>query len=195
MNRRLRLGLLCLGVVIGVTAMSWSVATANFRLVKLDRHPRLNEIFAAIEGDEARAMAVRYLASESNRAMFSFYGPVQLVAALLGVLLLKGQGRPRPVRRLLSRVRALLPWVLVLGALVTMALVPPIVEQGRAIDFLSRASGDPPEVQRFKVVHVAYILVDMLKLGSALMLAVFAWLAPSVSQDEERSPGTGLGFF
>ncbi len=74
-----------LAFLLGGTVFSWFLAGKNFEIADPQQNPRLNEIFAPFESTEAREMAIRYVASESNRALFSFQGPLQLGLAILAM--------------------------------------------------------------------------------------------------------------
>ena len=166
--KRLGLATVFLSIALGATLLSWGVATGNFQVVDPSHDARLNEIFAPLEGDETRRLAVRYVASESNRSMFELLGPGQLGCVLVAFALAFA-----PARELAGRRRS---WSLVLlglalaAALLSGLLVSPIVELGREIDFVSRHNGDPPEVQQFARLHVAYVLADLVKVIASILL-------------------------
>lgn len=169
------LAALLLGVALGATLLSWFVASGNFRVVDPQRDPQLLQIFADIPGDEARVLAMRYIANESNRSMFQILGPLQLGLVLIATALGWRASRRGPRKRW---IRGLLPLTLIC-ALATALLVPPIIRIGREIDFVSRTNGNPPRKQTFARLHGAYMAIDLIKvLGSAttagLLLAAAA---------------------
>lgn len=166
-------GAALLGFVLGLTLLSWLVAAGNFQVVDPEHDPTLEQIFGAIEGDEARTMALRYVAGESNRAMFRLLAPLQLVGCLLGTWCL-GRALRGQKGRAAQIIRFSLP-LLLLCAVVVALLVPTIIEQGRSLDFVSRQGGDPPLVVEFKRLHILYMSADLVKVLVATVLIVLAW--------------------
>ena len=167
-ERRLLLAAALLALVVGATLLSFWVATRNFAIADPRRSPRTGEVLemAAVEGEESRAMLARYFASESNRAMFGLLGPLQL-AGCAGALLLargaaRGRARARVVRGLLTGCFAL--------SIALAPLVPMMIAKGRAIDFVSRAGGNPPAVKSFLLWHGLYMAGDALLLAGAVAL-------------------------
>jgi hypothetical protein len=183
-DRRLLLAAALLAVVVGAMALSFWVATKNFENADLKRRPRSAEVLATIEGDEARVMVARYFASESNRAMFLFLAPLEVVGCAAALLLAR--------RALAGRPRAKLTRALLFGCFVlsigTAPLVPWMIRRGREIDFVSRAGGDPPDVREFKLWHVVYMSADTLLLLGAVTLVPL--LAAAVGSNAR---GTGEG--
>jgi hypothetical protein len=177
------LAALCLGLALGSTLLSWWVAGSNFRVVDPARNERINDLFASIQGDESRVLAVRYIASESNRAMFQWLGPFQVVCVAVGAALL-AQGLRRHTHR--ARLRTALLAVAVLASVTTAALVPSIVELGREIDFLSRAAGEPAEQVQFGRLHALYVTADVVKI--VCLGALVPW-GVLVRQQREVGPG------
>jgi hypothetical protein len=165
---RLAFAAVLLAIVVGATSLSFWVATQNFRIADPKRTPQTATVLAAanIEGEESRTMLSRYFASESNRAMFAFLGPLQ-VAGCAGAFLL-AFGAARAARRA-KAIRALLAGGFALS-LALAPLVPMMVSKGRAIDFVSRAGGNPPEVRDFLLWHGLYMAGDALLFGAALAL-------------------------
>ena len=182
-TRRLYCAGLLLALLLGATSLSFWVATKNFAIADPVKSPRTAEVLATanVEGSESQVMVARYFASESNRAMFQFLGPLQLIGAwgalLLGYAALHGQRWQRLGRG-----------VLVAAALLSLALaplVPMMVAKGRAIDFVSRAGGNPPEVRDFLLWHGIYMAGDTLLFVASLVL--LALLAPGCRDAAERS--------
>jgi hypothetical protein len=177
---RLVLAAALLAIVIGATLLSYWVATKNFAVADPEKTPRTAEVLAAsgIEGSESRRMLARYFASESNRAMFAFLGPLQLIGCAGALLLAR---RATIGRRLGGAARALLLACFVLS-IALAPIVPTMISKGRAIDFVSRAGGDPPEVVSFKLWHGLYMAGDgLLLLGTiaGVVLLALAARAPS----------------
>ena len=154
-----------LGLSLGATLLSWFVASSNFRVSDPAHDPRLDQVFSALEGGEARRLALRYVTNESNRALFLFLGPTQLaVSALATGLGVLAAGRAGSRRRGLLLVLA----SMLAASVATALLVDPIVELGREIDFLSREPQAPDAVARFGRLHGFYMLADLVKVVMAL---------------------------
>jgi hypothetical protein len=172
-ERRLLFAAALLALEVGATLLSFRVATANFAVADPEKTPRTRDVLggAGIEGEESRVMLARYFASESNRAMFAFLGPLQLVGCAGAFLLANGAARGRRRERL---VRALLLGCFALS-IALAPLVPMMISKGRAIDFVSRAGGLPPEVKSFLAWHGAYMAGDaLLLLGMIALVPLLA---------------------
>ena len=182
---RLVLAAALLALVIGATLLSFWVATKNFEIADPAKSPKTAEVLetARVEGDESRKMVARYFASESNRAMFWLLGPLQLVGCAGACLLAFGAARGRRGAR---ATRALLMACLVLS-IALAPLVPMMISKGRAIDFVSRAGGNPPEVKSFLLWHGLYMAGDALLLLAALA-AVALLAASSARRDPVLAP-------
>jgi hypothetical protein len=165
--RRLAFAAAWLALLAGAVLVSFWVAKKNFEIADFAQTPRAKELLQPLEGDEARTMAARWFASESNRALFALVGPLQLVCAAAAFLCghAAAVGRARA-----GLVRGLLRFVLV-AAIALAPFVPWMIAHGREIDFVSRANGDPPAVTTFKIVHGVYFAGDLLLLAGALLLA------------------------
>jgi hypothetical protein len=113
---RLSLAAACLALVAGSIVVSFWVATKNFEIANFEKTPKAREVLASIEGDEARTMAARWFASESNRALFGLLNPLQVAgvaaAALLGLRALRGRAHEKLARRFCCPrlAVALSPW-------------------------------------------------------------------------------------
>lgn len=164
--------------LLGALALAFWVATRNFAIADPVATPRTAEVLAMarIEGDLSREMFARYFASESNRALFAFMGPAQVVAALLAFALAFGavQGRPRG-----KVVRALLGLVAVV-AIGLAPLVPKMIESGRAIDFVPRVPVTPERTD-FMRWHGIYMAGN-----AALMIAALLLVALLVAAAREQ---------
>jgi hypothetical protein len=111
---------------------------------------------------EARRQAFRHLASEINRWSFRWWSRAQLVLGMALVALC--WTRPGASRHLAAACVAIV--------VAQLALVPPIVDLGRSIDFVARPL--PPDVaRRFGLLHSAFMATDVAK---AVLLAAAAWL-------------------
>ena len=155
--------LILLGCWLGALVTSWIVASANFRMVDhvlQEARPELAQRLAPVAPD-AQRQVLRYLASENNRWMFKRWSIAQLLVGLLLVAL--AWRLPGPARYALLGV--------VLIGLVQLVLARPILEVGRAIDFVPRPL--PPDLRRrFGLLHAAFVSLDLVK---ALLLAAAAW--------------------
>jgi hypothetical protein len=154
------------GVWLGALLASWVAATVNFRTV--DRvlgagtRPELAQKLEPVP-PEARRQALRHLASEINRWSFRWWSIAQVVLGAIVVLLCWRQ--PGAPRYLILAALAIL--------LLQLALVRPIVDLGRSIDFVPRPL--PPDVgRRFGLLHAAFVGTDLLK--AALLAAAAALL-------------------
>ncbi|HET8647676.1 MAG TPA: hypothetical protein VFO85_19410, partial [Vicinamibacteria bacterium] len=152
------------GVWLGALVASWVAATVNFRTVDrvlgADQRPELARTLDPVSREDRR-QALRHLASEINRWSFRWWSAAQL--ALAGVLLLLAWRMPGPRAALLAAA------LIVAGQLL---LVRPIVDLGRAIDFVPRPL--PPEIaRRFGLMHAAFVIGDLAK---AALLVLAAWL-------------------
>jgi hypothetical protein len=158
------LSLVVCGLWLGALLASWVVASVNFRMVDQvlgEARPELAQRLAPVP-PEAQRQVLRYLASENNRWMFRHWSWTQ---AALGVLLLV----------LCWRVPGAAPYLMGAALLIVLgqvALTQPIMEIGRAIDFVPRPL--PPDVgRRFGLLHAAFVVGDLLK---AALLAGAAWV-------------------
>jgi hypothetical protein len=154
------------GVWLGALLASWVAATVNFRTVDrvLGTGAR-SELAQKLEpvAPEARRQALRHLASEINRWSFRWWSIAQVVlGATVAALCWRQPGAARYV------VLAALAVVLV-----QLALVRPIVDLGRSIDFVPRPL--PAGIgRRFGLLHAAFVGSDLLK--AALLAAAAALL-------------------
>ena len=151
------------------------VATKNFRLVDELLQSSDNASFRALVeqwGNKPTREVLRYLSSELNREYFQLWNIAQILLGGTAALMLKRDAEHR-------RARILVVVSLMLSASMLMSLTPMIVRLGRSLDFVPREP--PPEgLSRFWVLHVAYTVIECLKLV-LLGLAAF-WLA--------RGPGS-----
>jgi hypothetical protein len=159
------LALVLTGVWLGALLASWVAATVNFRTVDrvlgAGERPELARSLGPVAPD-ARRQALRHLSSEINRWSFRWWSRTQLVLAIVLVLL---------SWRHASAARWLLLASVVI-VLAQLALVRPIVDLGRAIDFVPRPL--PAEVaRRFGMLHAAFVVSDLIKAG-LLAAAAFA---------------------
>jgi hypothetical protein len=153
------------GVWLGALLASWVAATVNFRTV--DRvlgaaaRPELAQKLEPVP-PPARREALRHLASEINRWSFRWWSVAQGV--LGGVVALLCWRQPGIARYLVLAALAIV--------LVQLALVRPIVDLGRSIDFVPRPL--PEDLgRRFGLLHAAFVGGDLLKaavLGAAAVV-------------------------
>ena len=149
------------GVWLGALLASWVAATVNFRTVDrvlgAEARPELAQKLEPVPAD-ARRQSLRHLASEINRWSFRWWSIAQVVLGAIVAALCWRQ--PGAARYLLAAALAIV--------LVQLALVRPIVDLGRSIDFVPRPL--PPEVgRRFGLLHAAFVGSDLIK--AALLAA------------------------
>ncbi len=142
------------------------IATQNFRTVDrvlrgASERPELAERLKRVGTADARLL-LRHLASEMNRFYFRAWGWSQLLLALVALVGLWGGGiHDRVVRGS----------VLVMVAIVLIAalhITPEVVTIGRRFDFAPR-DPPPPDFARFWRLHMAYTLLDFVKLGMGVV--------------------------
>jgi hypothetical protein len=153
------------GIWLGALMASWVAATVNFRTVDrvlgAGERPELAQKLQPVP-PEGQRQALRHLAAEINRWSFRWWSIAQAVlGAALAALCWR---QPGAARYLVLGVLAVV--------LVQLALVRPIVDLGRAIDFVPRPL--PADVaRRFGLMHSAFAGTDLLKaalLGAAAVL-------------------------
>jgi hypothetical protein len=145
-------------------AMSYT-ASANFAILKPATLRDSDAVYAAIPAGEARTQALRYAASEINRALFTTYNRVQLGLAVVCLFLNASIG----TRSLLRRFLLLL--CVGLAALFVFNLTPWMVSRGREIDFMPRTP-EPAAVTDFKRMHSINVALEMVKMVALLVVAV-----------------------
>jgi len=144
------------------TVFLWVVATENFRRVDTvlgSPHSEFHQRLEPLPAGEARVV-LRFLASELNRFYFAVWGWSQLI---LGGVVLILSWRLSVDRLDLGLVGAM--WVL--SAILTLWVMPSIIEIGRQVDFIPR-SPPPPQMDAFWRYHLAYTLTDLVKFGAGL---------------------------
>jgi len=158
------LALVVCGLWLGALLASWVVASVNFRMVDQvlgAARPEMAQRLAPVP-PEAQRQVLRHLASENNRWMFRHWSWTQ---AAVGLLLLALCWRLPGAARY-----AVLAALVIVAA--QIAMTRPIVDLGRAIDFVPRPL--PPDVsRRFGLLHAAFVIGDLLK---AALLAAAVWL-------------------
>jgi hypothetical protein len=162
-----RLALLVLGAWVGLLVASSAVATVNFRTVDRllgpEMRPELGQRLTSVTPEDRR-FAFRHLVSEVNRWIFRTGSLVQLALAAALVVLVWPRG---------GAARALAAAALLISAVQALGLAGNITSFGRALDFVPRPL--PPELsRRFGVLHAAYVIGELTKLG--LLCAVAAAL-------------------
>ena len=176
---RITMAILLGGWLCGIVLVGF-MAAENFwmidRLLAASLHAAFHKDVAQLPVGEARAM-LRYVASELNRFYFVWWGWTE---AVLGLALLVMAVRLRN-RRAATSVAAMLGLV----AAMQLYLTPRIVELGRALDFVPREP-PPPNLTEFGLLHAAYSLLDLVKLGVGVWTAVV--LIRSEPPDQQASP-------
>jgi len=153
-----RVALCLLGAWLMGSVMMFAVAPQNFyvidHLLASSPHARFHALAAEL-GPGSLRECLRYLASELNRTFFLQWNVVQLVLGGSVVWLCwQREVQPRPRVPALS---ALFSVVLLLGV-----VTPIVIRVGRSLDFVPRDPA-PPQLSTFQLSHVAYTLVDVLK--------------------------------
>ena len=157
--------LLVIGVWIGLLAASWAMASASFRttdrLLGPEARPELQSRLASMAAEDRRAV-LRHAAAEQNRWMFYTWTRVELV---LAALLVWAAWPASGAMRVLALIAA--------AAVVAQAagLAPAIAQLGRSLDFVPRPLPGA-EARRFGLLHAAYMLADVVKLGVLAAAAV-----------------------
>jgi hypothetical protein len=139
--------------------ISFVVAPTNFH--------RVDELLAGSDNAAFRALVervgapptrelLRYLASELNRVLFSLWNVAQMALAAL----LLGLSWRWPIER---RARQLVLAATLLVAVLLLVFTPLITSVGRSLDFVPR-DPPPPELARFKLLHLAYTALDVAKM-------------------------------
>ena len=100
---------------------------------------------------------MRYLSSELNRLFFVSWGLAQIG---IGAALLWLVYPMTPARRIRRGALAML----VLVVFLTLGLTPGILSVGRSLDFVPRDPA-PAALATFGLLHAAYTLLDVIKLG------------------------------
>ena len=167
-----------LGAWLLGTVLLGGVASENFFMI--DRlmdspsrsHPSFQKDAAQLPPGEARVM-LRYVSSELNRFYFNVWGWFELGLASLAVLLaVRGSMQ--------TKFTIGLGVILGLVAVMTIYITPRITEVGRGLDFVPRNPA-PPSLAEFGMLHAAYSLMDLAKLGIGI------WLGALLMRGEKRS--------
>ncbi len=165
----------CLGLWVMGTVWVSVVATQNFFTIdRLLAGPSHEEFSAFVEaaGREPARRVLRYLSSELNRLFFTWWNVAQLGigAATLWLVWRLPDAR---------RAKLALGAMLLVVAVLTIGLTPPIVAVGRSLDFVPR-DPLPLAMATFGRLHAAYTVLELLKCGAAILVA--AWLLRRVQE-------------
>lgn len=163
------------GWIVGTLLIAFT-ATQNFRMVdRLLSAPttEFSHAITPLAHNEARGI-LRYLASELNRLYFSTWGLTQLVFGATIVVAALGL---RPLDRTVITVAATI-FIIVIALLLLNWLLLPL---GRSLDFVPRTLVSH-ELARFRKLHLAYTIFDLLK------LALCVWLL--IRSARQASPAT-----
>jgi hypothetical protein len=151
------------GVWLGLLAGSWMIASISFKtaaaLAGSEGRRELHERLAGAS-DEGRRQVIRHVASEVNRAMFGRWIVVQLLLGIVTAVLVARAGGSWPLAAAALAI-----------AVVQAGLHAPILEIGRAIDFVPRPLA-ADVAARFGRLHGAYVLLDLAKATALVWLVV-----------------------
>ena len=165
-----------MGIWFAGTVLSAVVAAENFYTIdRLLANSSSEPFRKALEklGEPAGRELLRYLASELNRLYFQWWNVVQLPLLVLALWLV----RPLPnVKRTTWGIVAMLAVVVFM----TVALTPPIVDVGRALDFVPR-DPPPPQLRTFGLLHAAFSVFTLINL--ILGVLVTRWIKQSGKTD------------
>jgi hypothetical protein len=167
-----------MGVWLAGTVFSAVGAAENFYTIDRLLENSGNSVFQAAMtqlGSPLGREVLRYLSSELNRLYFQWWNIAQMAVLVLVLWLV----RPLPhSRRALGGVIAMLVIVMFL----TLALTPPIVSVGRALDFVPR-DPPPPQLRTFGLLHAAFSVFTLINL--VLGTLVTLWIQKGSEQSEE----------
>ncbi len=167
MTRVQAVAIALLSVSVGWTLLVWFMAGRSFssveRVLKKPT-PAFQETTQALTPEQTRG-ALRYLASEINRAMFRAYGWGQTLLAAAVFLLLWRWAPADKFSWILAGV------ILVLALILALGITPLLISIGRHLDFVPREP-PPPGFRRFWMLHGAFTALDGAKLIAALVLIV-----------------------
>ena len=161
-----RLAAVLLGAWLAGSLFMMTLATHNLRSVDdlLKAPPReAAEMVSRLGQPQARAL-LRYHAAELNRWYFTVWEWCQLGLGVVLFLALAFSHRRSTI------AVALCLFMLAATLAMRTLLTPAIIALGKAIDFVPAAQPSP-ERDRFWVLHSAYSVVEVLKLGCGLVLA------------------------
>jgi hypothetical protein len=153
-----RLILCLLGAWLMGSLMLFAVAPKNFHLIDellaSSGNPGFRHATEQLGQGAAREL-LRYLASELNRAFFSWWNMAQVLLGGAAVWATWGRTEQR-------WPRALVAAALILVLLLLLVLTPQIISVGRSLDFVPRTPA-PPQLGRFQLLHVLYTGLDLVK--------------------------------
>lgn len=155
-----------MGAWLAGSLIMFVVATQNFRTVDRLLAESGNSAFRAqVEqlGPARSRELLRYLSSELNRLYFQLWNAAQLALGALVLWLLWRSSEHGAARR---GVMAMTAFVL----LMTVWLQPEITSLGRSLDFALR-DPEPPGMSRFWILHAAYTVLELCKLGAGALVA------------------------
>ncbi len=147
------------------------VAPTNFRMVDALLDHSHNQGFRSLVehlGSGSTRELLRYLSSALNRELFERWNVVQMLLGGELCLLARKRSPATGMGVLFDRQgrRVLLPLLLATAIVVVLLawLAPLITTLGRSLDFVPREPA-PPELASFKHWHVAYTVLELIKVG------------------------------
>ena len=168
MSRRQNWFFFCIGIWFAGTAISALIAAQNFymidRLIENSASESFRQALATL-GPQTGREFLRYLSSELNRLYFQWWNVAQLALLVLTLWLVKPLPR---AKRAVWGIVGMLAVVIFL----TVFLTPPIVNVGRALDFVPR-DPLPPALRTFGLLHAAFSVFTLVNLILGVLVVVW----------------------
>jgi hypothetical protein len=183
MTRRQQWALFILGAWFVGTVLSAVMAAENFytidRLLQNSSNATFRQTVEKL-GHAAAHDFLFYLSAELNRLYFQWWNIAELALLLLALWLV----RPLPgSKKAVWGIVAMLAVVIFM----TVALTPPIVSVGRALDFVPR-DPPPPALRTFGLLHAAFSVFTLINL--VLGVLVTLWIQKANTNDKRTHPAS-----
>lgn len=146
------------------------VATQNFytidRLLTANPNPTFKADVEKLGPGESREL-LRYLSSELNRLYFQYWNLAELAIGITVLWLVV----KLPA---FDQVKWLIVSMLGIVLFLTVAITPPVVSVGRALDFVPR-DPPPPALRTFGLLHAAFSVLDLIMLILGIVVVRWLW--------------------